>query len=235
MKTALAAVLILCGSLAAAQNAVREPKPRTVSVRGMGTVPVAPDQVKLSVQISARAESASGAMALASQRTRDVLAILRSYGMEERNIQTSRVSVTPVFDYEKRIQPPPIVGYNGTNEFGVVFKGKLMEKVGDFLDKAVNAGAASFSGLVYEASKQRELEREALKKAAQDAQARADVLAKELGATLGKVMEIAETVTGPMPLGRSARLDAMEVSSAAPVLTGELTIIAQVDVAFELK
>jgi uncharacterized protein YggE len=219
----------------AQQPEPRESKPRTVSVRGMGVVTTAPDQVRLTISVNTRGESAATAMSSASARTREILGILKAFGVEEKEIQTSRVTVTPVYDYEKRIQPPPIVGYTGTNEFTVLFKGKLMDRAGEFIDRAVTAGAAGFSGLMYEASKQRELEREALKRAAIDAQARADVLAKELGATLGRVMSISESVgTAPQPYDRGM-MATEAAGSAAPVMTGELSIRANVDVVFELK
>lgn len=231
----LSVALMLSVCLAPGQQGeTKDLKPRTVSVRGVGTITTAPDQVRVNVQVNTRAESATSAMSEASRRTRDILALLRNLGVETKDIQTSRVSVAPVYDYEKRIQPPPIIGYTGTNEFSVAFKGKLMEKLGEFLDKSVAAGASSFSNLMYESSRQREQEREALKKAALDAQARAEVLARELGATLGKVWTISESVTGgPWPLARGVMTDA--ASTGAPVLTGELTITAQVEVVFELR
>ncbi|MFN0156565.1 MAG: SIMPL domain-containing protein [Bacteroidota bacterium] len=209
---------------------------RSVIVNGQGTINVPPDQVRLSVQVNTRGESASAAMTEASKRTNAILASLKEYGIDAKDIQTSRVTVTAILDYEKRVQPPPIVGYAGTNEFTILFKGKNMEKVGGFLDHAVVAGASSFSGLTYESSKQRELERDALKRAAADAKSRAEVLAKELGATLGTVTTISESVSGggPAPMLRGGLM--MEsASTAAPVMTGELSINAQVNVTFELK
>ncbi|MBM2840396.1 MAG: uncharacterized protein HW412_924 [Bacteroidetes bacterium] len=233
MKLVIA--MLLCAITSFAQQDKSDKNPtRLVQVQGLGTVKTTPDQVRLSVQINTRAETASDAMAQASKKTSDILAILKGYGIDPKDIQTSRVTVSAILDYQRNIQPPPIVGYNGVNDFTVLFKGKLMDKVGEFLDKAVGAGASNFSGLTYESSKQRELERDALKKAAADAQARAEVLAKELGATLGKVMTISENVSGPAPMMmRGAMMDAVTV--AAPVMTGELSINAQVSVTFELK
>ena len=228
-------VLVCLAAVSAQQVETKEPKTRTVAVRGLGTVMAEPDQVRISVQVNTRGESATVAMTQASVKTREILAILKSYGIDDKNIQTSRISVSPILDYQRNIQPPPIVGYAGTNDFSVLFKGKLMEKVGDFMDKAVSAGATSFGGLMYESSRQRELERDALKKAATDARARAAVLANELGASLGKVMSISESVASPGPVYnvRTAMTDAM--TSAAPVMTGELTINTTADVVFELK
>lgn len=229
--------LILCTATALAQqeNPDRGPRAgsRTIIVQGLGKLMTAPDQIRLNVQVNTRAESASEAMAQASKKTSDILAILKEYGVDPKDIQTSRVTVSAILDYQRNIQPPPIIGYSGINEFTIVFKAKLMDKVGEFLDKAIALGVTSFGGLMYESSNQRELEREALKKAAADAQARAEVLAKELGAMLGRVMNISESVSSPVPIMRAAMLDA--ASAAAPVMTGELAINAQVSVTFELK
>ncbi|MBX2991612.1 MAG: SIMPL domain-containing protein [Bacteroidetes bacterium] len=237
MRT-LPAFFILLPAVTAAFAQQPEPKEkmRTISVRGEGTVATAPDQVRVSVQVSTREESASTAMRSASSKTQAILSLLKNLGVDEKSIQTSRVNVSPVYDYSRQIQPPPIVGYTSSNDFTVLFKGKLMDKVGEFMDKAVAAGAANFGGLQYESSKQREIEREALKKAADDAKARAEVLAKQLGATLGQVTTISESVSGGGPGPMLMRGNAMmEASSAAPVMQGELSIRADVHVVFELK
>lgn len=238
MKTitvVLLALSLVVTPAVAQQSGGKEPKQRTVSVQGEGKVTAAPDQVRITVQVNTRGESATSAMNMASTRTKEILALLKNIGVADKDIQTSRVTVTAILDYEKRIQPPPIVGYTGANDFSVVFKGKLMDKVGEFLDKAVTAGASSFSGLVYEASNSRELEREALKKAAVDAKARADVLAKELGSAVGQVLSISESVSTPVPFQRGIMAMTDATASSAPVMSGELTITAMASVIFELK
>lgn len=218
-----------------AQQSDSKEKMRTISVRGEGMIATAPDQIRLSVSVNTQGQTASAAMRSASGKTQEILALLKSLGVDEKNIQTSRVNVSPIYDYSKQIQPPPIIGYNSSNDFSVLFKGKLMDKVGEFMDKAVTAGASNFGGLQYEASKQRELEREALKKAADDAKARADVLAKQLGVSLGQVMTISESVSGGGPVPIMMKGAMMDASSAAPVMQGELSIRAEVHVVFELK
>lgn len=230
----LLVLLIFASTMFAQQDKSATPPSRTVAVQGVGKVMTSPDQVRIGVQVNTRAESASEAMAQANKKTADVLAILKNYGVDPKDIQTSRVTVSAILDYQRNIQPPPIVGYTGINEFSVLFKGKLMDNVGQFLDKAVAVGVSNFGGLVYESSKQRELERDALKKAADDAQARAEVLAKQLGAALGKVMTVSESVSYPAPVMRGGVMD-MTSTASAPVMTGELAITAQVSVTFELK
>jgi hypothetical protein len=228
-------VLMIMAASAFSQQTDPKPPLRTITVRGEGITMSLPDQVRLSVSVNTQGQTAAAAMRSASGKTAEILALLKSMGVDERNIQTSRVNVSPTYDYSKQIQPPPIIGYNSSNDFSVLFKGKLMDKVGEFMDKAVTAGASNFGGLQYEASTQRELERDALKRAADDAKARAEVLAKQLGASLGQVMTISESVSqgGPVPIMMKSAM--MDASSAAPVMQGELSIRAEVTVVFELK
>jgi uncharacterized protein YggE len=237
MKTLLTLTLltVMMSSSPAQQQEKKEPM-RSITVRGEGMIATSPDQLRLSVSVNTQGHSASAAMRSASGKTAEILALLKNLGVDEKNIQTSRVNVSPTYDYSKQIQPPPIVGYNSSNDFSVLFKGKLMDKVGEFMDKAVTAGASNFGGLQYEASTQRELERDALKRAADDAKARADVLAKQLGASLGQVMTISESTSqgGPVPVMMRSAM-AMDASSAAPVMQGELSIRAEVNVVFELR
>ncbi len=208
-------------------------KPRTVTVRGTGTVSAEPDRIRLSMQVTVRGESASMAMTTASQRTKEVLDLLRSHGVEAKDIQTSRVAVSPVYDYEKRTQPPPIIGYTAGNDFTALFKSGSMNRLGEFLDKAVGAGASNFGSLIYESSDQSGLEKKALGEAAIDARARAEVLAAQLGARVGRVLSVTETgMSVPSPIVQD--YIRAESGMAAPVMTGEMNIVARVDAVFEL-
>jgi len=160
--------------------------------------------------------------------------LLKAQGVEEKDIQTTRVTVSPVYDYEKRKQPPPIVGYTAANDFTALFKGGSMDKIGGFLDKAVEAGASNFGNLIYESSDERSLEEKALGAAAENAKARAEVLATRLGARVGRTLSITESgMSVPSPVVRHMALQA-ESSMEAPVMRGEMDIVVHVDVVFEL-
>ena len=230
----LLVLALLCTATGFGQSAEpANPKPRTVTVRGTGTVTAEPDRIRLSMQVTVRGESASMAMTTASRLTKDVLDLLKSHGVEARDIQTSRVAVYPVYNHEKRIQPPPIVGYTAGNDFTALFKSGSMNRLGEFLDKAVEAGASNFGSLIYESSGQKELEEKALGEAAKDARARAEVLASQLGARAGRILSITETgMSVPSPIVQD--YIRAESGMAAPVMAGEMNIVARVDAVFEL-
>ena len=210
----------------------KEPS-RSIRVHGTGKIKAVPDQLRLSIQVNVpRAETAVEALSRNNQLTAQVMAMLKRFGISESDLQTTRVSVNPVYDYSKQNVPPTIVGYSAQNEVVVVIR--KMEDAGKILDQAVKNGATGFGPLQYDSSKRTELEREAFKSAADDARVKADLLAKQLGASLGLVMTINELgVSSPSPVVpmMQMRMAAAEV----PVSAGEMEIQANVEVVFELK
>lgn len=229
----VAFLAVLWAVVALGQQVEKEPQ-RTIRVSGVGKVFVVPDRLRLTIQVNVpRAETAVEALSRNSQLTAQVVARLKRFGIAEADIQTTRVSVNPVYDYDKRISPPPIVGYSAHNEVKVVVK--KMEDAGKILDQAVKNGATGFGPLQYESSNRTELEREALKKAADEARTKADLLARQVGATLGRVLTISESaVSTPSPIVPMA-MEARAASVDVPVMPGEMEITATVEIVFELK
>jgi uncharacterized protein YggE len=230
----LAVVTTLMLIVASMAHAQQQPRERTISVRGTGKVRVVPDHLRLTIQVNVpRAENAVDALSRNNRLTSAVIAVLKSFKIADADVQTTRVTVNPVYDYDKRISPPPIVGYSAQNEILVTIRN--MDDAGRILDQTVKSGATGFGPLAYESSKRAELEREALKRAADDARERAQLLAKQLGATVGNVVFIGETGLGvpdprPKMMGMEAR-----ASADVPVMPGEMEITAYVEVLFELK
>ena len=93
--TFILTILAAFMSSASAQQSDTKEKMRTISVRGEGMIATSPDQVRLNVSVNTQGQTASAAMRSASGRTSEILALLKSMGVDEKNIQTSRVNVSP--------------------------------------------------------------------------------------------------------------------------------------------
>ncbi|MCI0708127.1 MAG: SIMPL domain-containing protein [Ignavibacteriae bacterium] len=210
---------------------------RTIRVSGIGKVQVVPDQLHMSIQVNVpRAETAVDALSQNNKLAAQVIAMLKRFGIEDKDIQTARVSVNPVYDYSKQNHPPKIVGYSAQNDVHIVIK--KMDDAGKILDQAVQNGATGFGPMSYDTSKRTELERDALCRAADDARVKAELLAKQLGTSLGRVMDISESsISSPPPVRPMFKTFAGAVSESAdvPVMSGEVEITANVQVVFELK
>jgi len=224
-------VLLLLSTCVTAQDKEVQ---RTVRVNGVGKVRVVPDQFHISLQVNVpKAETAVEALSQNNRSAAQVIAMLKRFGIADVDMQTTRVAVNPVYDYSKQNQPPVIVGYSAQNEVQVAIK--KMDDAGKILDQAVKNGATGFGPLQYESSKRRELEYEALARAAEDARVKAELLARQLGATLGRVMTVSESgVNYPSPI-MPMRMKAEMSSIDVPVMPGEMEISASVEIVFELK
>src|SRR6266516_3946802 len=70
---------------------------RTITVGGTGTVTVVPDRARFSFGVDTRGATASEALAANAAEMRRVIAALEAAGIDERDVQTEQVSLSPVY------------------------------------------------------------------------------------------------------------------------------------------
>ena len=114
-----------------------------------------------------------------------------------------------------------------------------LDKIGDYLQRATDAGINNISDPQLESSRAEDLQRQALVKAAQDAQAKARLLADTLGVKLGAVRSISANSAAPRPPGPVPRV--MMAAAAAPsgnedmgFAAGEIRFSSSVSAEFDL-
>jgi len=113
----------------------------TVSVAGSGRVILSPDTADLRLGVTATAKTVKDARAQAAEAMTAVLASLRELGIADRDMQTTVLSLQPVYDYTTSPKPPRLTGYSLTNAISVTIRD--LAKVGDAIDDALAAGATS--------------------------------------------------------------------------------------------
>src|SRR5690606_14173578 len=86
-------------------TAVIMPPPRTVTVEGEGEVEAAPDVAEISAGVTARAESARQALDASNAAMARVMSLLRAAAVGERDIRTSGLTVSPVYERTDRDKP----------------------------------------------------------------------------------------------------------------------------------
>jgi uncharacterized protein YggE len=218
------AVVALAGAvglpdLAGAQDATADED--TVTASGVGTATAVPNEAQMSFGVESRAPTATGAVAANADAMRKVINALRQ--ARAREIATQWVSVYPVSRDDGGVD-----GYSASNSVSAV------SDVGDaasLIDAAVEAGANSISGPGLSSSNAEELYRQALGKAIAEARARAQVLAKAAGRSLGEISAIVEgSGAMPLPYAERAALDA-----STPIVPGEQETSATVSVTFSLR
>ena len=119
--------------------------PATVSVTGEATVSVPPDLAQVDGGVSSDAKTAREAFEANNAAMGKVLLALKGAGIEEKDIQTSRLSLQPQTSSSKTSGPPTIVGYRASNR--VTIRLRDVTKVANVIDTLVGAGANDIGGI----------------------------------------------------------------------------------------
>ena len=160
-----------------------------------------------------------------------VLLALKGAGIDEKDFQTSRLSLQPQNSSGKASGPPTIVGYRASNR--VTIRLRDVTKLASVIDTLVGAGANDIGGINFMVSQASKLLDEAREKAIADARRKAEIYAKAAGVTLGAPLSIAEGgAPGPIFYRRMA---APMAASGAPVAQGEETLQVTVSVSWAIK
>jgi uncharacterized protein YggE len=224
---AAAMMLVVSGVATYAQEPRHVPEARIV-VTGEGSVSVKPNYAQIRSGVTTRAKTVKEGVDANSKLMVAIVGALKGAGVAEKDIQTSRFSIQPVYAPQEPRTEPKLLGYNVSNQVEVTIR--AIDRVGDVLDKVVGAGATdvgNVSFLVSDASKSLDEARDA---AIADARRKAEVYAKAAGVQLGRVEWITEEAGGAPPVPMMARAQAAPV----PIVTGEDTLLVHVIVGFDI-
>jgi uncharacterized protein YggE len=163
-------------------------------VRGEGTATGVPDQIRISLAANATADDVSAALAETNRAAHRVLRTLREHDVDRRDVQTTGLSLHPVYDYSDE-GPPQITGYAASQRFSVLLRD--LRTGGAAIGAAVTAGgdAVRLSGVRLQIGDEAALLREARAAAFADARAKAEQYAAASGRELGEVVTVREGVS----------------------------------------
>jgi hypothetical protein len=200
-----------------------------------------PDLGIFTAGVTGSGKTAGAALAANSAKMNKVIAALRNAGIAEKDIQTSNLSLNPVYadmSNQRNVDPleqqaPPIIGYQVYNM--VTVKQRNLERFGSVIDALVAAGANQVNGPSFQMNDPDAAADEARADAIRKAMARAHIYAKASGLRVIRVLTIAEGGGySPPPPVMYARAAMADVATPTPVAAGEVQSGASVTVTFEL-
>lgn len=224
------------------------PASNVISFDGKGEVSAAPDLATVSLTIREDAQVAKDAQAKATAKETAVLNFLAKSGIDKKDIKTENYSSNPKYDYNTpcysganmpcRPGEPKIVGYE-TSEM-ITVKVHDLTKAGDIVTGLGQVGVSEISGPNYSVENEDKLKEQARKMAIDDAKAKAETLARDLGVRLVRIVNFSENGNYPMMYaGNAVMKDSMAVAPAsapAPELpTGENKIVSNVSITYEIR
>ncbi len=205
---------------------------RTIRVTGEGTVSAIPDTATIHSGVVTQAKTAVEALEQNKIALEKMMADLKRLEIAEKDIQTSRFRVQPIYDRAiQREWGPTIVGYRVSTYLRI--RVRNIKSLGELLDTLIRSGSNQMSGISFAVDNKSSIMNKARAKAVEDAKARADLYAKSAGVAVGKVISIDEqraVVPRPVFFGR-----AMEAkTTGVPVAIGEQDFRATINMTFEL-
>ena len=210
--------------------------PPVISVTAEGKVATPPDIASMSFGVTTgRQPTAKAATDNIQRNMEKILAAVKALGIEDKDITTESFYLSPEYDYTTSGQIPR--GFQATQTLRV--KVRDLDTVGDVLTAAMGAGANQAGGITFSVDKPDEMKAQAREIAIGKAKAKAEVLAKNLGMSLGRMTAFSEDGMYAPPMMTRANYDmagegAMNQKSLE-IPSGEQEIVSNVTITYELR
>ncbi len=235
-RRCLCAFLLAASAIGAplgAQAQMPTQPPSLISVTGEARISVPPDLAQIDAGVTSEAKTAREASDANNAAMGKVLLAVKGAGIDEKDYQTSRLSLQPEYTTAKTGTPTTIAGYRASNR--VMIRLHDITKVASVIDTLVTAGANDIGGINFMVSQASKLLDDAREQAVADARRKAEIYAKAAGVTLGTPISISEEGAAE-PLFR-ARMMGGKMAAAAPVpiAQGEETLSITVGVTWAIK
>ncbi|MCZ2200832.1 SIMPL domain-containing protein [Cylindrospermopsis raciborskii] len=199
---------------------------RTLTVSGSGVETIATTLTRVSLGVEVQGKTAQEVQQEAARRSSAVVNLLKSRKVEK--LETTGVRLNPVYSYTNNIQR--ITGYAASNTVSFRFP---TDKVGSLLDEAIKTGASEINGISFVATDEaiNEAQKQALRKATQEAKKQAEAVLSSLGFQTKEIISIQiNNASAPPPpiLQRSQVVKASASDAVTPIVGGEQQVEASV-------
>lgn len=213
-------------------------KENTLIVTGLGRVSVKPDVAYLNVGVRTIDKDAKKAQDENKIIMEKVMAKLKSFKIDEKDIQTSAYNVWPRYSY--RDNREILEGYEVENLIRITLR--KIDLVGEVLDAVYEEGANRSNSISFGVLDTDAVYKEALEKAMDDAKSKAEVMAKRAEVSIQKPLSIYEGKAPSQPYRDEwiyADMAKMSIegerAGGVPIASGELEIEAHVTIVYQVR
>ena len=221
----------------------------TINVSGYGEAFGAPDIATFSFSVSSEKSTVAAAQTEATTKINAITASLKAAGIAEKDIKTTDYSVYPQYDYTTTacaVGVPCTGGKQTLRGYQVrqttTVKVRDTAKAGDLLTSVGEKGATEVSGLTFTFDEPNKLQNDAREEAIADAKEKAELLAKQLGVRIVRVVSYSDSGNYPQPYyardmayGMGGAV-ANETKAVAPELSiGENKVTSNVTITYEIR
>ncbi len=222
------------------------PAMNTISVNGKGEEFQAPDIATFSFGVTENAKTVDVAQTAATTKINAAIKALKDNGIDEKDIKTTSYNINPHYEYQQemcvagscRSGRQVLTGYDVSQNVEV--KVRDISKAGSLFTTVGNLGVQNVNGLAFSIDKIEDVRAKARAEAISDAQAKAEVLAKQLGVRIVRISSFYDSGDAQPYYGYAK--GGMEImnASVAPMATpsipsGEQKVTSQVTITYEIR
>lgn len=220
------------------------PATDTITVTGDGKAMFAPDVARVSFTIMNTAASVSAAQEATTKQANAALEFVKGQGVADKDVRTTSYNIYPKYSNPRpcpagvfctAVGDPEIIGYQVSQSVQVTIRD--LSSVGAFLAGLGKLQVQNVSGPDFALDDATAGYDAARADAIAKAKTQADLLSKQLGVHLGKIVSFSESSGGypsPMMYGMGGAVDAKMVSTPN-IPTGENTYNATVSITYEIR
>ena len=199
----------------------------TLRVSGSAGVSLAADYATLQIGVNTRRDSVTEAQQENARLMQAVIDAIGRMGVGEKDVTTSQFSVFSGYDSTYGVSGREVRQYYYQVENMLTVTVRDLSQIGAVLDAAVNAGANTTYGIQFASSKENEAYQQALARAYEDAAAKAEVLSRAAGKTLG-ALTLIDANQGNYGYGISNVYNAKAAAADTVIISGDVTVSANV-------
>lgn len=219
------------------------PATDTITVTGQGTATAIPDVAKITYTVTESAKSVGVAQTAATTKSNAALDALKAFDIADKDVKTLSYNVSPQYTYSScvpgtacPVSSPTITGYEVSQTIRVTVRDTA--KAGDVLQKLGTLGVQNISGPSFAMDDDNTVQVAARADAIAKAKANAELLAKQLGVHLGRIVNFSEDGSQPYPMygvSSMASGKAMDAVAAPTLPVGQNETTSNVSITYEIN
>jgi uncharacterized protein YggE len=208
---------------------------RTIAVTGVVKMTVKPDMAEVRIGVVTEGLDVRKIKSENDRRVRAIFDALERIGIAQRNVKTTNLQISPVYDYSNGRSA--LIAYKMRN--AVIITITDLDSVEAVINESVESGGNTVEQLVFQRSNQEQLYDSLRLEAARNARTRADAVSGALGAKVLRPISIninmypnRDYIAEALSLNAGIRPSG---GTSTPISGGTLELVATVEVTFEIE
>ncbi len=197
-------------------------QPTLITVVGEGKIDIKPQMVMFTANLVNSAKTSSAAVSNNTKLVSYVISLVKSLGVEDKDIIVSYVQIVPTTNILGQTE------YQAVNTIDITLKD--LSRFDSLVQSLYNTGTYSITNIVFTTENSRDVEKQAVAKAVDDANLRANEIAKSLNKSVARIVSLT-----PVEIGASGATGGKTSQGSAGQSPSQIEIVRQAQVVFELR